>query len=154
MNLLKIEFDLCGGSGAQYTPQGTHLSYLSAGFPVLVANLWEVTDKDIDRFGKAMLDAWLRERSPSMACAQCRLVAELKSICITGGQGNAKKKIPRKTLSKACSSVVCEDYCKHRTKIGSFMSQAREACTLFFYWGITGMLWCPNWYTEKERLIA
>lgn len=113
-----------------------------------------MTDKDIDRFGKAMLDAWLRERSPSMACAQCRLVAELKSICITGGQGNAKKKIPRKTLSKACSSVVCEDYCKHRTKIGSFMSQAREACTLFFYWGITGMLWCPNWYTEKERLIA
>ena len=63
MNLLKIEFDLCGGSGAQYTPQGTHLSYLSTGSPVIVANLWEVTDKDIDRFGKAMLDAWLRERS-------------------------------------------------------------------------------------------
>ena len=167
VNLLMIEFYLCGGSGAQYiprheiqklencaatllmgcssgslslngqyTPQGTHLSYLSAGSPVIVANLWEVTDKDIDRFGKAMLDAWLRERSsPSVACAQCRLVAELKSMSITGGKGDAKKKIPRKKLSKACSSVLCEDYCNHRPKIGSFMSQAREACTLPFLIG-------------------
>ena len=141
VNLLMIEFYLCGGSGAQYiprheiqklencaatllmgcssgslslngqyTPQGTHLSYLSAGSPVIVANLWEVTDKDIDRFGKAMLDAWLRERSsPSVACAQCRLVPELKSMSITRGKGDAKKKIPRKKVSKACSSVVCED---------------------------------------------
>ena len=46
----------------QYTPQGTHLSYLSAGSPVMVVNLWEATDKDIDRFGKVMLDTWLRER--------------------------------------------------------------------------------------------
>ena len=104
MNLLKIEFDLCGGSGAQYTPQGTHLSYLSAGSPVIVANLWEVTDKDIDRFGKAMLDAWLRERSsPSVVCAQCRLVAELKSMSITGGKGDAKKKIPMKNKVSATS---------------------------------------------------
>ncbi|CBI23880.3 unnamed protein product, partial [Vitis vinifera] len=96
----------------QYTPQGTHLSYLSAGSPVIVANLWEVTDKDIDRFGKAMLDAWLRERSsPSVACAQCRLVAELKSMSITGGKGDAKKKIPRKKLSKACSSVTHSIIC-------------------------------------------
>ncbi|RVW72165.1 Separase [Vitis vinifera] len=101
-----------------------------------IANLWEVTDKDIDRFGKAMLDAWLRERSsPSMACAQCRLVPELKSMSITRGKGDAKKKIPRKKVSKACSSVVCEDYCNHRPKIGSFMSQAREACTLPFLIG-------------------
>ena len=46
----------------QYTPQGTHLSYLSAGSAVMVVNLWEATDKDIDRFGKVMLDTWLRER--------------------------------------------------------------------------------------------
>ncbi|RVW96005.1 Separase [Vitis vinifera] len=63
----------------QYTLQGTHLSYLSVGSPVIVVNLWEVTDKDIDRFGKAMLVAWLRERSsPSVVCAQCRLVAGIE----------------------------------------------------------------------------
>ncbi|KAH7835743.1 hypothetical protein Vadar_029399 [Vaccinium darrowii] len=31
-----------------YTPQGAPLCYLLAGSPVIVANLWEVTDKDID----------------------------------------------------------------------------------------------------------
>ncbi|KAL0422317.1 UNVERIFIED_CONTAM: Separase, partial [Sesamum latifolium] len=55
-----------------YMPQGAPLSYLLAGSPVIIANLWEVTDKDIDRFGKAMLNAWLRERSAaSTKCAQC-----------------------------------------------------------------------------------
>ncbi|XP_057803899.1 separase isoform X2 [Salvia miltiorrhiza] len=55
-----------------YMPQGAPLSYILAGSPVIVANLWEVTDKDIDRFGKAMLNAWLRERSAaSSECAQC-----------------------------------------------------------------------------------
>ncbi|KAL6320611.1 hypothetical protein AAG906_008611 [Vitis piasezkii] len=52
----------------KYTPQGTHLSYLSAVFLVIVASLWE-----------------------------CRLVAELKSLSITGAKGNAKKKIPMKS---------------------------------------------------------
>lgn len=53
-------------------PHGAPLSYILAGSPVIVANLWEVTDKDIDRFGKAMLNAWLRERSTaSSECARC-----------------------------------------------------------------------------------
>lgn len=54
-----------------YLPHGAPISYLLAGSPIIVANLWEVTDKDIDRFGKAMLNAWLRERSAE--CAQCSI---------------------------------------------------------------------------------
>ncbi|KAL1534288.1 separase [Salvia divinorum] len=55
-----------------YMPHGAPLSYILAGSPVIVANLWEVTDKDIDRFGKAMLNAWLRERSTaSSECPRC-----------------------------------------------------------------------------------
>ncbi|RVW75593.1 Separase [Vitis vinifera] len=93
----------------QYTPQGTHLSYLSAGTPVRVANLWEVTDKDIDRFGKAMLDAWLRERSsPSVACAQCRLVPELKSMSITRG----KEMLRRKSQGRKYLKLVVVLYVK------------------------------------------
>ena len=102
----------------QYTPQGTHLSHLSAGSPVMVANLWEVTDKDIDRFGKAMLDAWLRERSsPSVARAQCRLVAELKSMSIIGGKGDAKKKIPMKNNVSATSLGTVNMDADHNSKL-------------------------------------
>ena len=96
----------------QYTLQGTHLSYLSAGSPIIVVKLWEVTDKDIDRFGKAMLVAWLRERSsPSVVCAQCHLVAELKSMSIIGVKGDAKKKIPMKNKVSATSlGIVNVDF--------------------------------------------
>jgi separase len=44
----------CKGS---YAPRGDPLSYLSAGSPSVVANLWEVSDKDIDRFSKVLLDS-------------------------------------------------------------------------------------------------
>ncbi|KAK6135420.1 hypothetical protein DH2020_030839 [Rehmannia glutinosa] len=92
-----------------YLPQGAPISYLLAGSPVIVANLWEVTDKDIDRFGKAMLNAWLRERSAaSSACAQCNVPVS------------------------NCKSTNC---CSHRPRIGSFMGQARDACTLGFLIG-------------------
>ncbi|XP_020551646.1 separase [Sesamum indicum] len=91
-----------------YMPQGAPLSYLLAGSPVIIANLWEVTDKDIDRFGKAMLNAWLRERSAASAeCAECN---EPVNNC---------------KYTK----------CSHKPRIGSFMGQARDACTLGFLIG-------------------
>ena len=120
-----------------YIPQGTPLSYLLAGSPVIVANLWEVTDKDIDRFGKAMLDAWLRERSsPSLGCAECDLVVEeFEAMTIRGRKGNTRRKTRRKKSLEAHETSSFKGFCDHGPKIGSFMSQAREACTLPFLIG-------------------
>jgi hypothetical protein len=33
-----------------------------------VANLWDVTDLDIDRFARGVLDQWLGEASPGWPC--------------------------------------------------------------------------------------
>ncbi|KAK4538979.1 hypothetical protein RGQ29_032085 [Quercus rubra] len=120
-----------------YVPQGTPLSYLLAGSPVIVANLWEVTDKDIDRFGKAMLDAWLRERtSPSLGCAQSDLVVEeFEARTIRGCKGNVRRKTRRKKSPEVHDTSSIKDSCDHGPKIGSFMSQAREACTRPFLTG-------------------
>ncbi|EEB07457.1 separase/separin [Schizosaccharomyces japonicus yFS275] len=41
-----------------YEPWGTPVSYLVGGCPTLVANLWDITDKDIDRFSQNMLERW------------------------------------------------------------------------------------------------
>jgi separase len=43
-----------------YEPIGTVLSYLLAGSPCVVGNLWNVTDKDCDRFTKALLEDWFK----------------------------------------------------------------------------------------------
>ncbi|CAG8631184.1 23020_t:CDS:10, partial [Cetraspora pellucida] len=45
-------------NGGEFDPSGTALSYMIAGSPALVANLWDVTDKDIDRFSKALFNKW------------------------------------------------------------------------------------------------
>ncbi|KAL4433955.1 hypothetical protein ABPG75_000396 [Micractinium tetrahymenae] len=42
-----------------YEPAGAVLAYLLAGCPAAVANLWDVTDRDIDRFSQALLTAYI-----------------------------------------------------------------------------------------------
>jgi len=137
-----------------YAPQGTALSYLLAGSPVIVANLWEVTDKDIDRFGKAMLDAWLKERSSvSLGCDQCNLVAkEFEAMNIKAGKGKAKKKVPKTKAAGTFDGVVINS-CDHRPKIGAFMGQAREACTLPFLIGASPVCYgIPTSIGKKKDL--
>ncbi|KAK7246827.1 hypothetical protein RIF29_41697 [Crotalaria pallida] len=122
-----------------YAPQGVPLSYLLAGSPAIVANLWEVTDKDIDRFGRAMLDAWLKERSDlPTECLQCKLLSEeFEAMNLKGGnKGKAKRKVPRKKLQELVESDSHNNSnCCHRPKIGAFMGQARSVCTLPFLTG-------------------
>ncbi|XP_040366322.1 separase isoform X3 [Rosa chinensis] len=110
-----------------YVPQGTPLSYLLAGSPVIVANLWDVTDRDIDRFAKSMLDSWLKARSsPCVSCAQCN------------------KKVTKKKLATNLS-------CEHRPKVGSFMSEARKTCQLPFLIGAAPVCYgVPTGIWKKE----
>ena len=39
----------------EFEPTGMAAAYASAGCPALVANLWDVTDKDIDRFTEKLV---------------------------------------------------------------------------------------------------
>ena len=41
-----------------FDPVGTPNNYLTASCPALIGNLWDVTDKDIDRFSWSMLQKW------------------------------------------------------------------------------------------------
>ncbi|KAF3435151.1 hypothetical protein FNV43_RR22238 [Rhamnella rubrinervis] len=137
-----------------YVPQGTPLAYLQAGSPVIVANLWEVTDKDIDRFGKAMLDSWLKERlSPDTGCVQCNLLEQFDSMALKTSNGNAKKKNTRKKQPQVCEKGSIKNCCEHRPKIGSFMGRAREACTLPFLIGASPVCYgVPTGIRRKKDL--
>ncbi|PSS18621.1 hypothetical protein M430DRAFT_140007 [Amorphotheca resinae ATCC 22711] len=42
----------------EFEPYGPPVNYMHAGCPALVATLWDVTDKDIDRFAMSTLDHW------------------------------------------------------------------------------------------------
>ncbi|KAF9360845.1 hypothetical protein BGX26_007430 [Mortierella sp. AD094] len=45
-------------SEGEFDPTGNAMNYLLAGCPAVVANLWDVTDKDLDRFSMAMFNLW------------------------------------------------------------------------------------------------
>ncbi|KAK2630206.1 hypothetical protein QTJ16_001026 [Diplocarpon rosae] len=42
----------------EFEPYGPPINYMHAGCPALVATLWDVTDKDIDRFAKSAFEHW------------------------------------------------------------------------------------------------
>ncbi|KAF3628570.1 putative DNA polymerase delta subunit 4-like [Capsicum annuum] len=138
-----------------YAPRGAPLCYLFAGSPVIVANLWEVTDKDIDRFGKSMLDAILRERSNvSFSCDQCDTISDqLDSLKITDRKRTQRVKTKKDTTPDMCNMNVSTNHCNHRPKIGSFMGQARGACTLPFLIGAAPVCYgVPTGIISKKDL--
>ncbi|KAF9155404.1 hypothetical protein BG015_009961 [Linnemannia schmuckeri] len=55
--LLGCSSGLLKGSG-EFDPTGNVMNYLLAGCPTVVANLWDVTDRDLDRFSKALFTLW------------------------------------------------------------------------------------------------
>lgn len=71
--------------GGYYEPSGIVLAYLLAGCPAAVANLWDVTDRDIDRFAQDVLTRWLSGqegggRDVSAAVAAARGACKLPSL--------------------------------------------------------------------------
>ncbi|XP_044951659.1 separase [Hordeum vulgare subsp. vulgare] len=118
-----------------YAPRGAPLSYLSAGSPAVIANLWDVTDGDIDRFSKALLSSWLQENvTAAKNCSKCcPLTQEFESMTIAvkdNGRSRRKGSRGRKqqqTAEMDGSSSCCN--CRHR-RIASHISEARRACRL------------------------
>ncbi|CAN8325640.1 unnamed protein product [Cochlearia groenlandica] len=147
-----------------YIPQGIPLSYLLAGSPAIVANLWDVTDRDIDRFGKALLEAWLKERSDSSSeggCSQCESLAnELAAMTLKGNNTTTKRSRKPSSRNKTAQSIAdgsgkIECNHKHRRKIGSFMAAAREVCILPYLIGAAPVCYgVPTGITRKKGIDA
>ncbi|KAL8657624.1 MAG: hypothetical protein Q9226_001727 [Calogaya cf. arnoldii] len=63
----------------EFEPYGTPMSYIQAGCPAVLATLWNVTDRDIDRFSESVLQKWgllsnqtAPDRSPVKRTARSR----------------------------------------------------------------------------------
>ncbi|CAN8178423.1 unnamed protein product [Coccothraustes coccothraustes] len=64
-------------------PSGTVLKFILAGCPLVLGNLWDVTDRDLDRLAQALLRGWLGggPGTPLLAqLAQARQAPRLKSL--------------------------------------------------------------------------
>ncbi|PKY05061.1 hypothetical protein P168DRAFT_310510 [Aspergillus campestris IBT 28561] len=72
----------------EYEPYGTPMNYLHAGSASLVATLWDVTDKDIDRFAKSTFEHWgllgsdAERHSAAREVALDEAVSRSRSACV------------------------------------------------------------------------
>mmetsp|Transcript_40047 Transcript_40047/g.159318 ORF Transcript_40047/g.159318 Transcript_40047/m.159318 type:complete len:1374 (-) Transcript_40047:2504-6625(-) len=63
-----------------YDCSGTVLEYLVSGSSSVVATLWDVTDRDIDRFTEAMLRDWMTGKTIAETVQNARSACKLKHI--------------------------------------------------------------------------
>ncbi|KAL0042551.1 hypothetical protein WJX79_003322 [Trebouxia sp. C0005] len=73
----------------QYEPSGPVLAYLMAGCPVAIANLWDVTDRDIDRFSKEVLSKWIELVPEEGSSGQHDMVQQ--SVCVSASVAMSRK---------------------------------------------------------------
>lgn len=66
-----------------YEPWGAPLSFLMGGSPFAIANLWDVTDKDIDRFSRSIIEKWLSANRLSGVNlgSEMNRIAESRQVC-------------------------------------------------------------------------
>lgn len=67
-----------------YEPTGVVLAYLLAGCPAAVANLWDVTDRDIDRFAQAVLMKWFDGDSSSSSSSNNKDSSKISNTTRSG----------------------------------------------------------------------
>ena len=70
----------------EFEPYGTPMNYMHAGCPAMLATLWDVTDKDIDRFSRTVLERWglFEDHQPPVSSSPIKKGAKQK------GKGRAR----------------------------------------------------------------
>ncbi|KAL9028910.1 MAG: hypothetical protein Q9196_002789 [Gyalolechia fulgens] len=74
----------------EFEAYGTLMNYMQAGCPAVVATLWDVTDKDVDRFSETMLQKWglIKGQPPPVS-------SPVKKSTRGKGKGKADQSPPR-----------------------------------------------------------
>lgn len=102
----------------EFESYGIPLSYMQAGSPALLATLWDVTDKDIDRFSMTALQDWGVLDGPKKECfSQKTNVSPMKA---SRGKGKGR----------AVTADVKFDFSKKAVSLDQAVANARDSCVL------------------------
>ena len=98
----------------EFEPYGTPMSYMHAGSPAILATLWDVTDKDIDRFSHTVLEKWglFESQQPPV------LGSPVKKGVKQKGKGRAKK------------TEKVEEVESRPISLDQAVAQSRDSCIL------------------------
>jgi separase len=123
-----------------------------AGCPAAIANLWDVTDGDIDRFSRFLLHKWLGTPNDVNTMTLEQKVQNTIDSCIEGTDkhGSKKKRGAVKSVNKhnKLSDATNSRDAEMRSKMGSFIGEARNLCRLPYLIGAS-----PVYYGVPTSII-
>ncbi|KAI9823939.1 MAG: hypothetical protein M1832_002257 [Thelocarpon impressellum] len=106
-----------------FEPHGVPVNYAHAGCPALVATLWDVTDRDIDRFSHELLRRW-------------GLLPRGSAYPVGKGKTNARARAAREKAAQGD-----EDGDGGPASLSEAVAGARDACILRYLNGAAGVVY-------------
>lgn len=113
----------------EFEPYGTPINFMQAGCPALLANLWDVTDKDIDRFSHKVFRKWGLFSPPS----QEDLIATKKQAPLLPSSINNSpiKRNRRVRGGESKVPLLVDDVDQeHGVSLDQAVAQSRDSCRL------------------------
>jgi len=134
-------------SSGDYDPTGNSINYILGLSPALTANLWDVTDRDIDRLTQGLLEEWGVLTSSSSSSASSSAVDDSHSspyykidllLSNSAGDNDGNLSLERKNGRKA-------QFVSKHTEFSLSLSQAlvlaRRRCKLKFLIGASTVIY-------------
>ncbi|OKL59504.1 hypothetical protein UA08_05147 [Talaromyces atroroseus] len=125
----------CLTEAGELEPYGTPMNYMQAGSPALVATLWDVTDKDIDRFAKSTFQQWGLLKG--VGCQDTGTV-EQKGVC--------SKNPSKASKGKEVVRAECE---RRSNSLDEAVAQSRNSCLLKYLNGAAPVIYGIPVYLSK-----
>ena len=109
------------------------MNYMLAGCPTVVANLWDVTDRDLDRFSKALFTLWGLDDSSGKGNEGALTSASRDSVWLSaspmeGSYGDSN-------YSSVIDTRTRHSLQRPRLSIVEAVKEAREECRLKYLVG-------------------
>lgn len=138
-----------------YEPVGVPLSFLMAGCPAAIANLWDVTDGDIDRFSRFLLHKWLgTPNDVDSVTLERKVQDEAKQTMDVAGQHGSRKysEIIETVTQRDQQTILAKSNCGERwSRMGSFIGEGRNICRLPYLIGASPVYYgIPTSIIRKE----
>ena len=108
-----------------FEPHGPPVDYMHAGSPAILATLWDVTDKDIDRFSQTVLTKW----------------GLLKETPTQSNRSPIKKGASQKSKSKLEEDEMEVGKEGKSTSLDEVVPQGRDSCILKYLNGAAPILY-------------
>lgn len=124
----------------EFERTGTAWNYMVGGCPSLVANLWDVTDRDIDKFAQAVFDKL--ELTPDRVGRA--------SVAATGKAqdraSTAKSTIKTKINESSATTTEAMGTRARTVSVVSAVARSREACKLKYLTGAAPVVYGIPFY--------